>query len=191
MNCARVYSVGHSNGTLPAFVALLLQSDIQTLVDVRSQPYSRYAPQFNLSSLKTAIENAGIRYAHLGRELGGRPVGREFYDVKGHVDYGRVADSPLFRAGIDALLTIGGEARAAVMCSEEDPLCCHRRLLIGRVLHDLGVSMVHIRADGGLEAEQTFGRRPQLALFGAEVDAEWKSIRSVLQNDRQPISLAH
>jgi uncharacterized protein (DUF488 family) len=191
MHSRNVYSIGHSNGALPAFVALILQSHVETLVDVRSQPYSRYAPQFNLSSLEQAVECAGIRYEHMGRELGGRPVERDFYDAKGHVDYGRVADSPVFRAGIESLLTMAGEARVAVLCSEEDPESCHRRLLIGRVVHDLGVSMVHIRADGSLEAERTFGRRPQLALFGAEVDAEWKSTRSVLQNDRLPISLAH
>jgi uncharacterized protein (DUF488 family) len=191
MNCPVVYSIGHSNQDQAAFVELILGAGFEVVVDIRSQPYSRYAPQFNLPTLERAVTAAGVRFEYAGRELGGRPAGREFYDESGHVDYGRVAESAFFQEGLDSLVTHAQDRRVAVMCSEEDPEFCHRRLLIGRVLQDRGIEMVHVRADGRWETDATFGRKPQLTLFAGETDGAWKSIRSVLQDDRQPISLAH
>src|SRR5207249_2864348 len=134
MNRRTVYSVGHSNGDLVAFIELLRQSEVETLVDIRSQPYSRYAPQFNLEALERAVRSAGIRFEYMGRELGGRPVGREFYDGRGHVDYARLAQSHTFDAGLRDIIERAGDCRLALMFSEESPESCHRRLLIGRVL---------------------------------------------------------
>jgi uncharacterized protein (DUF488 family) len=53
-----------------------------------------------------------------------------------------------------SLLTIG---RACIMCAEEDPARCHRRLLVGRTLVARGVEVRHIRGSGALEAEERGG----------------------------------
>lgn len=37
------------------------------------------------------------------------------------------------------------------MCSEKEPLDCHRTLLISQTLAERGMSVAHIHADGGLE----------------------------------------
>jgi uncharacterized protein (DUF488 family) len=37
------------------------------------------------------------------------------------------------------------------MCSEKEPLDCHRTLLVSRVLSEEGMSVRHIHADGSLE----------------------------------------
>ncbi len=37
------------------------------------------------------------------------------------------------------------------MCSEKEPLDCHRTLLIGQTLAKRGVAVAHIHADGSLE----------------------------------------
>jgi len=41
-----IFSIGHSNQPLEAFLSLLQQHSIQVLVDVRSSPYSKYVPHF-------------------------------------------------------------------------------------------------------------------------------------------------
>jgi uncharacterized protein (DUF488 family) len=81
-----IYTIGHSNIAIARFIDLLRSYSIQVLVETRSQPYSRYASQFNRESLKTSIEQAGIAYFHLGDQLGGRPRGARHYLPEGTVD---------------------------------------------------------------------------------------------------------
>jgi len=177
----RIYTVGHSNRTLDEFIALLTRHEIEVLVDVRSQPYSRYTPQFNGASLKETAPAASVKYLFLGKELGGRPEGPQFYDADGRVRYNLVAESPLFLSGI----------RVAILCAEEDPTGCHRRLLVGRVLAERGVPVLHIRGDGQVQSEeqvQEAAHDGQLSLFDAQEVREWKSIRSVLPKEPRPAS---
>jgi uncharacterized protein (DUF488 family) len=183
-----VYTVGHSNVSSEAFIALLKQHGIAVLVDVRSAPYSRYVPHFNGDALKAAVQTAGIRYLYLGAELGGRPADRGYYDGAGHVLYGLLAQSEEFRAGIERLLLGARDFRVAPMCNEENPAECHRRLLVGRVLVERGVRLMHIRGDGRIETEQELAAAEQPAetgqqefAFAAHERPEWKSTRPVSQ----------
>ena len=98
-----IYSVGHSNQSQDLFIALLQRHRIQSLVDVRSAPYSRYVPHFNRPDLEEAVERRGVRYVYLGEELGGRPPTDDFYDAEDHVLYSRVAVAPFFLRGLERL----------------------------------------------------------------------------------------
>lgn len=194
-----LFTVGHSNHSLDAFVALLRQHAIEVLVDVRSQAHSRYSPQFDAPELKVSLPESVIRYLFLGRELGGRPDGEQYYDGEGHVRYDRIAETPLFHEGIARLERGVEQYRVAIMCSEENPTECHRRLLIGRVLGEKGVEVVHIRGDGRLQPEDELkaeerassAEAMQLPLFGSEPAEEkpWRSTRSVSPKEpRRPSS---
>ncbi len=129
-----VYSIGHSRHPLERFLELLRLHGIDVVVDVRSAPYSRHAPHMSGRNLRGSLAAVGIRYLYLGGELGGRPEEDELYDPEGHVLYGRVASTRFFAAGLERLLDEAGRARVAIMCAEEDPAGCHRRLLVGRAL---------------------------------------------------------
>lgn len=188
-----VFSVGHSNHPLSVFLNLLKKNDIQVIVDVRSHPYSKYSPHFASPSLKEALVRSGIRYVYMGDVLGGHPDGEEFYDAEGHVLYSRVAASPVFLAGIDRLERGIQEYRVAVMCSEESPLECHRRLLIGRVLAGRGIRMMHVRGSGILQAEDELVSQEtpefaqgQLTFFNEQEEDTWRSSRSVSPGNRRP-----
>jgi uncharacterized protein (DUF488 family) len=173
-----VWSVGHSNHPLPRLFELLRAARIDAVADVRSAPYSRFAPHFNRDPLEMSLKTAGIRYVFLGDALGGRPNGDEYYDDEGHALYGQVAVTQWFNAGLDRLLDGAGRLRVAMMCAEEDPTHCHRRLLVARVLRERGVSVEHIRGDGRLEAEQELDD-PQFALFTPPGAETWRSTQSV------------
>src|SRR4051812_7664203 len=153
----RLYSVGHSNHALGFFLDLLKREDIQVLVDVRSSPYSRFAPHFNREELKPHVRSAGIQYLFMGDVLGGRPDGDDFYDAAGHVLYDEVAATTWFQEGIQRLSRGAASHRVAMMCSEEDPTDCHRRLLVARVLRDHGVEVLHIRRDRSVVTETELG----------------------------------
>jgi uncharacterized protein (DUF488 family) len=190
MQSATILTIGHSNHSIEKLVDLLEASGVEVVVDTRSQPYSKYTTQFNREALQSAIAGAGMKYLYLGRELGGRPEGAEFYDGEGRVLYSKVAESRLFRQGIERVLAGSERNCVALLCAEEDPRDCHRRLLVARVLAQSGGAFIsHIRGDGRLqpedelraELEAEHPERAQLALFDPPEMDEWKSTRSVLQ----------
>jgi uncharacterized protein (DUF488 family) len=190
---ATLFTIGHSNHPLEHFLALLRGSGVEVLADVRTSPFSKYSPHFNGEHLRQAIADAGMTYQFLGDELGGRPVGDEFYDPAGHVLYNVVAAAPFFLRGIDRLTTGIRRQRVAMMCSEEDPAVCHRHLLVGRVLAEQGVALRHIRGDGRVQDDaevRAADRDPQPSLFPDAEDDSWKSIRSVLPRSPQRNSSA-
>jgi uncharacterized protein (DUF488 family) len=156
-----IWTVGHSRHELPALLGVLRGPGIEVVADIRSQPFSRYNPQFNRERFGAALQAAGLSYLFLGAELGGRPPEPEFYDSDGHVRYGALARTDRFNAGLGQLLAESDRRRVAMLCSEEDPRRCHRRLLVTRVLTARGVPVLHIRGDGRVVREEDLGPLPQ------------------------------
>ena len=186
----KVFTIGHSNHTAKKFADLLKGHGIEVLVDTRSHPYSGHAPRFNAKDIEAILSGNGIEYLFLGLELGGRPKGEQFYDAEGRVNYALVKRSQLFLDGIHRLEKEIQARRVALLCSEEDPARCHRRLLVGRVLGERGVAVRHIRGDGSVQTEgEATGDQPVL-FPEAEVSAR-KSIRSVSRKRRRPSSSEH
>jgi uncharacterized protein (DUF488 family) len=143
-----IYTIGHSKHPIDRFIALLQQHDIDALADVRSTPYSRFNAQFNKEKLQTALAAAGIRYVFLGEELGARTKDPSCYDAEGRVNYTKLAQTALFRKGIERLLTGMQQHRISIMCAEREPLDCHRTILVARELERAGVPVTHILHDG-------------------------------------------
>ncbi len=161
---------------------LLRQHGVQVLVDTRSSPYSRYSPQFDRETLNEAVTVAGVKYLWMGDAVGGRPRDESCYDAQGHVLYGRVAAQREFQEALERIEHAAEEFRVALLCSEEDPAHCHRRLLVSRVLMQRGAEILHIRGDGTLQndaaVEAESGKplvKPQSALFGELEEAAWRS----------------
>ena len=146
-----VFTIGHSNHLAEVFLGLLLRHEIEEVVDVRSSPHSRFNPQFNRRTLQTTLAEARVGYVFMGAELGGRPADPACYDSEGRVQYDRLVQTGAFRAGIRQVIRWAGEHRIALMCSEKEPLDCHRTLLIAQVLTARGMAVAHIFADGDLE----------------------------------------
>jgi uncharacterized protein (DUF488 family) len=162
---------------------------VEVLVDVRSWPHSRYVEWADRSRIAEVARLAGARYLFLGSELGGHPEGDEFYDPDGHVLYGRVARSSGFRAGLARLRQGAERYRVAIMCSEEDPAACHRRLLVSKVLLGEGWTVDHVRGDGRCETEAEPIDLAAGALFDDE-EGLWRSSLSVSRRRPQRISSA-
>lgn len=183
-----IWTIGHSNHPLERFVELLRSERIQILVDVRSEPFSRYSPHFSEPTLRSALSGYGFKYLSMGKELGGRPEDRDFYDADGRALYYRVAASSLFRRGVERLLVGIEKYKVAIMCSEEDPAGCHRQLLVGRVLsYNFDVDVRHIRGNGAVEPAKP--QVEQLTLALGEEETGWKSLRSALPRSLRSSSL--
>ena len=165
-----IYTIGHSKHPIDPFIALLQQHGIDALADVRSTPYSRFNPQFNKEKLQAALATAGIRYVFLGEELGARTKDPSCYDGEGRVSYAKLAQTELFRKGIERLLTGMQQHRIAMMCAERDPLECHRTILVSRELEKVGIPVTHILHDGTLEPNRHALQRLAAELKLAETD---------------------
>ncbi|MEQ1829882.1 MAG: DUF488 domain-containing protein [Pirellula sp.] len=185
-----LFTVGHSNHSEERFLGLLERHSIQVLADVRTQPFSRYTPHFNRESLQDSLRLKRMKYLFMGDQLGGRPIGEQFYDADGHVLYYRLADADFFLKGLERLQQGIQTFRVAMMCSEEDPSVCHRHRLVAKVLRQRGVPIQHIREDGRLDSyddvEPPF---KQQLLFGELEQDEWKSLLSVSPKSTQENSL--
>jgi uncharacterized protein (DUF488 family) len=150
---ARVFTVGHSNHSTAKFLELLRAHGVTAVADVRSAPYSRFAPQHSRRELEQALKAEGVKYVFLGRELGARSSDPACYE-DGRVQYDRLAKTEAFRSGIDRLSEGSQRETVAVLCTEKDPLDCHRTLLVAKALVERDVTVEHILADGCLEAYQ-------------------------------------
>jgi uncharacterized protein (DUF488 family) len=198
LSMSSFFTLGHSNHTMEVWLALVRRHEIEVVVDTRSSPFSKYVPQFDKELMQRSLEEAGIRYLFLGAELGGRPANPAYYDTKGRVLYSRLHDDPGFHAAIGRLETGMERFRIALVCGEEDPAHCHRRLLIGRVLAERGHTMLHIRGDGRLESDHAVAAasgKPLLDAQGelfAEIEEDkWRSTASVLPKKAPASSSAH
>ena len=148
-----VFTIGHSTHSIEAFVDLLRKHGVTAVADVRSAPFSRFNPQFNKGALEQRLRSHGIRYVFLGRELGARSDDPSCYDG-GRVQYSRLAQTELFKSGLERVIEGAREYRISLMCAEKEPLECHRTLLVARALTEQGVDVAHILPDGRLEPHE-------------------------------------
>jgi uncharacterized protein (DUF488 family) len=147
---ATLISFGHSSKTFDEFVRLVQGAHIATVADVRRFPQSRRHPHFSRTRLERELPARAIDYVWLGEELGG------FRD-EGYEAWMKTA---AFQRGIDELEVRARSAEHPIgfMCSEGQPLKCHRRF-VSRVLLQRGHEVSHLLPDGSSVPED-----PQLAL---------------------------
>jgi uncharacterized protein (DUF488 family) len=150
-----VFTIGHSNHDITAFLDLLARNGVGVVADVRSSPYSQWVPQYSKGALETALRNAGFEYWFLGRELGARRAEDCCYE-QDQAKYKRIAELPIFQAGITRLIEGTTTKVIALMCSEADPVTCHRTILVCRELlrRAPSLNIAHILCDGALETHE-------------------------------------
>lgn len=154
----RLYTIGHSNQTQDDFLGKLLMYHINCVVDVRSIPASKYSPQFNLEELRWFLKGHDIQYLHFGDEFGARRT--DCINQDGQVDFEEAVKTPAFTSGVERL-TKGMDKgfHITLMCSEANPLECHRFSLISRFFYDQGVDVQHIMKDAELASHSTLEKK--------------------------------
>jgi uncharacterized protein (DUF488 family) len=150
MQIPTVLTIGHSTHPLERFIELLEKFGVTAVADVRSKPYSRHIPEFNREALEHVLRGNEVAYVFLGRELGARSKDPTVYR-EGRVQYRKLAQTNLFKTGLQRVINGAQSHRITLLCAEKDPLSCHRTLLVARELDALGIPVAHIHADGALE----------------------------------------
>jgi len=134
MGSLKIWTIGH--GTRPAeeLASMLGSAGVELLIDVRAHPGSRRHPQFNRVALASSLAEHAIGYQWEGSALGGfrrprpnsRNTGLRNESFRGYADY---MESEEFVAGAGRLVERARETRLAMMCAEQHPSRCHRRLI--------------------------------------------------------------
>jgi len=167
----KIFTIGHGGRTIETFLELLRHYDIAYLIDVRSQPYSRYQPEFTQQALESHLNTQGIRYVFMGDKLGGRPDDLNCY-TDGKVDYELVRAQDFYQAGLERLESAWSQELGVVLlCSERKPEKCHRSKLIGRSLLGRDILVAHIDENDNVITQEEVMLRvigSQPSLFGED-----------------------
>lgn len=119
-----LYSIGYQRlKDVETLQSILLEHHVKFLLDVRSKPYSR-KQAFNKKSLEAEFSKTGIAYKWAGKTLGG---------------FSRIDESHIKR-----LAYWQKDRGACLMCTEADPIACHRHIEIAKRLTKYGILVSHI-----------------------------------------------
>src|SRR4030042_4819489 len=120
-----------------------------------------------------------LDYRYRGDKIGGRQSDPNLLFPDGTVNYRKVQETEKFQEGINSVLSIiSCGKKIALMCVEEEPERCHRFVLISPVLQSRGISVIHIRPDMKLQANEDLERElidsffdtSQISITGEPVD---------------------
>jgi len=142
-----IYTIGHSNHNIDTFIKLLKKFNIDCICDIRSTPYSKYAEQFNREDLTEELKKNGIVYLYFGDEFGARRKEKSLFS-ENYVDFEKVANSEIFLKGVERIKKgVANNYKIALMCTEKEPIECHRSILVSRNLNSVGIKVRHILED--------------------------------------------
>ena len=142
-----IFTIGHSNHTIEHFIDLLKTHKIDTIVDVRSVTKSGYSKHFNKPNLVYELRKNNISYIDMGKLLGGRPFDKSVCNALNEIEFNKIETREWYKNGISRLIEVSSKSITAVMCSEENPVKCHRGYIISHSLLKRNIEVMHIRGD--------------------------------------------
>ena len=143
-----IFTIGHGSGTYSDLERRLAPHRIHTIVDVRSHPTSRRAPDFRKEALEVHASASGYAYRWMGRALGGKPADPKLRTPDGDPDYVAMAQDARFRSALEELDALAADSHAVLLCAETEAARCHRSLLIAPALEERGYRVMHIDGEG-------------------------------------------
>jgi uncharacterized protein (DUF488 family) len=155
-----LFTIGHSSHKLEYFLQLLKKYGINCVVDVRSMPFSKYTVQFNKDNLKRFLLSSGVHYLFMGEEFGARREDRSLYTKEGYLDFEKVIKTKLFYNGVERVEAgIKKGFRIAFMCTEKDPIDCHRNILVAREFYKMNYAVNNILENGEIQSQDYIEKR--------------------------------
>lgn len=174
INPKKCFTIGYGDYPIELFLYFLQKTGIDTIIDVRSSPYSKYNHDFNRDNLEKSMIKNHIDYRYMGDKIGGRYSNPSLLFPDGTVNYQKVQSTEQFQDGISQVLSIiSSGKKITLMCAEKEPERCHRFALISRVLQSKGIKVIHVRPEIKLQANE---------------DLEKELINSVIDNKQVTIS---
>lgn len=143
-----IYTIGHSNYTMERLIDMLEYYNINCVVDIRGTPYSKYNIQFDKETIRYTLTNAGFVYIYMGKELAAKRIRKNSYNNEGYSNFEEVIKEEEFKRGVERLKN-GCEKgyKIILLGAMQDPIRCHRSILVGRELAKNDFDVKHILDD--------------------------------------------
>ena len=143
-----IYTIGHSNYTMERLIDMLEYYNINCVVDIRGTPYSKYNIQFDKETIRYTLTNAGFVYIYMGKELAAKRIRNNYYNNEGYSNFEEVIKEEEFKRGVERLKN-GCEKgyKIILLGAMQDPIRCHRSILVGRELVKNDFDVKHILDD--------------------------------------------
>ncbi len=142
-----IFTIGYGNRSINMFTNLLSEYGITSLIDVRSNPCSRFNPHYNKKHLQEILQSIEIEYLYMGDSLGGKPKDSKLY-INGKLNYEIVNTLPIYKEALQKLIELSDDKNICLMCCELNPNDCHRKNLIGETLSSNNILINHINERG-------------------------------------------
>lgn len=142
-----VFTIGYEGLDIDAFMSLLTEHNIDTVVDIRQLPLSRKRG-FSKKALSSVLNLSGLEYVHMV-DLGCPKAVRDRYRKDGswrHYTDGFLKHLKTQEAAIAELSELASSSNCALLCYEADFNFCHRLMVANAVRDYCGAGVKHINA---------------------------------------------
>lgn len=140
-----VFTIGYEGLDIDAFMSLLAEHGIETLVDIRELPLSR-KPGFSKKALTSVLNLSGYEYVHMVNLGCPKPV-RDRYREDGNwkrYTQGFLKHLKTQKAAIAELSDLVSSSNCVLLCYEADFNFCHRSMVADAVRDYCGTDIEHI-----------------------------------------------
>ena len=139
-------TIGYETDTQSGMIDRLKAANVELVIDVRAVASSRKAG-FSKTLLAGSLKDQGVDYLHL-RDLGTPKPGRDAARA-GRVDEMRQIfeahlEEPAAVLALAQATALAKTKRIALLCYEDDPNCCHRRIVADRIRERLKCEVVDL-----------------------------------------------
>ena len=149
-----IYTIGHSNYTVEKLIDMLKYYNINCVVDIRGTPYSKYNVQFDKETIRYTLNNAGFIYIYMAKELAAKRINKQSYNDEGYSDFEKVINEKEFLEGIERLKNGCNKGyNIALLGAMQEPIRCHRSILVGKALRKAGFDVKHILDDYSIASQ--------------------------------------
>ena len=150
-----IYTIGHSNYTIERLIDMLKHYNINCVVDIRGTPYSKYNIQFDKETIRYTLSKAGFIYIYMAKELAAKRINKQSYNEEGYSDFEKVIKEREFLEGIERLKNGCNKGyKIALLGGMQEPIRCHRSILVGRALRENGFNVKHILDDYSIASQE-------------------------------------
>ena len=139
-------TIGYETDTQSGMIDRLKAANVELVIDVRAVASSRKAG-FSKTLLAGGLKDQGVDYLHL-RDLGTPKPGRDAART-GRIDEMRQIfeahlEEPAAVLALAQATALAKTKRIALLCYEDDPNCCHRRIVADRIRERLKCEVVDL-----------------------------------------------
>lgn len=194
---SELYTIGHSQHETGYFLEMLKTYNIDYVLDVRSTPYSQFASAYNKDNIRALLKENNIAYSFMGPYFGARQKDPTLYTKEGYLDFEKTKRCFSFQQGVQNVMKgLKQGYKIALMCTEKDPIECHRAILVANTFYETGINVQHIMPYNALQShrqlnmrllEMYFPDRNQISLFSSDNMTEEQCLKMAYREQNKKI----